>query len=378
MILKSYAVKKSVNNSLDYLKFFLAEYLIFINYLNALIIGLAVNSIMGQDFPGKTAPYIIPFLVQAVSKSMLKFKNRHMERLLQLPREREDPVFIMKENGDIILSAGLTGEKFKKNNISNISQIIGNEGFEYLSYSFFDDERGNKQTRQIEIFSERFNCWYEIKIKCIFSKLLKYDKEYLIWFTDITELKNQSKRMSNMLTFSNDIITSLPIVLEKHLNDEIFPGLADSIFSTGFYAIFIATKDQEDKLKGIILKRNDDKTEKSDFVTIPGSSLNSFVNRESSAVLSVDMSAYGSREEFEKENPFDEKIVTWLNRPIDNFIFNQSDNVFVVAFNKKDGISDNDRMLLEVIVNDLQSFLALQEYISSYFLNYLKTLNEEF
>jgi hypothetical protein len=378
MILKSSAVKKFINNSLDYLKFFLAEYLILINYINALIIGFAVNSLMGQDLPGKTAPYLIPVLVQAISKSMLKFKNRHMERLLQLPSEREDPVFIMKENGDIILSAGLTNEKFRKNNISNISQIIGDEGFEYLSYSFFDDERGNKQTRQIEIFSERFNCWYEIKIKCIFSKLLKYNKEYLIWFTDITEQKNQSKRMSNMLSFSNDIMTSLPIILEKYLNDEIFTRIADSIFSTGFNAVFIATQDQEEKLKGIILKHNGNKTEKSDLVTIHRSSLNTFLNQKNFTFISADISAYSSREDFEKENHVDERIASLLNCPINNFIYYQSSNALIIGFNKKDVISENDKILMKVIVNDLQTFLKLQEYISSYFLNYLKTLNEEF
>jgi hypothetical protein len=377
MKLNTDTIKIFTINLSDYLKFFLAEFLIFFNYINALIIGLIVNGLMGQNFPGQTAPYIIPLIVQAISKSMLKYKNRHMERLVQLPSEREDPAFIMKENGDIILSTGLTLEKFKNNNISNISQLIGDEGFEYLSLSFFDDGKGNMKARQIELFSELFKSWYEIKIKFIFSKFSSFNKDYLIWFTDITELKKQSKRMSNMLSFSNDIITSLPIILEKYVRDDIFAMLADFVLSAGYYAIFIAMQTKDENFKGIVFKHSEDKIEKSCIISIEnGSILASSKNKD---LITSDVASFGSREEFDRQYNFDEKIKAFLKCPINNFLFyNRINNILIIMFNKNINIPDNDKTITDLISRELQTFSNLQDYISSYFMHYLKTLNEEF
>ncbi|MFH0977394.1 MAG: hypothetical protein V1874_16570 [Spirochaetota bacterium] len=381
-MLKSRTAKTFLNNSLVYFKFFLLEYLAFLNYVNAIIIGLIVNYLMGQNIPGKPAPYIIPIIVQAISKSMIKYKNRHMERLLQLPSEWEDPVFIMKENGDIILSTGLTLQKFKEHNIANISMIIGKDGFEYLSNSFFDDDMGNQQTRQVEVFSELFSSWYEIKIKCIFSKFTRFNKEYLIWFNNITELKNQSKRMSDMLAFSDDIMTSLPIMLENYVKDEIFLKIAEFIFSIGYNAVFISMQNKDEQERGMVLTFNEDKIEKSDSFIITNSAMVSTELNNNSFIL-ADISGYASSEEFTRKYLFDDKITAFVNSPINNFIYYKLSNVLIIGFNKKEFIPDNekmlnDRMLIKIVAMNLRTFLNLQDYISSYFLNYLKTLNEEF
>jgi hypothetical protein len=377
MELNPHIIKKFASSLSDYSKFFLAEFLIIFNYINALIIGLIVNHFMGQNFPGQSTPYIIPLIVQTISKSILKYKNRHMERLVQLPSEREDPVFIMKENGDIILSTGLTLEKFKRNNITNISQIIGIEGLEYLTLSFFDDGKGNIQARQIELFSGLFNCWYEIKIKFIFSKFSRSDKEYLIWFTDITELKKQSKRMSNMLTFSNDIITSLPITLERYVSDDIFTMLADFVLSNGYYAVFIAVSTNDTNFKGLIFRNTVNKTVRSDLLPFEISSILASTGNE--ALISPYISEFGPAGEIERKYIFDEKIRSFLECRINNFIFyKRISNILIIMFNKKENISDNDKIIADILSRDLQTFLNLQDYISSYFMHYLKTLNEEF
>jgi hypothetical protein len=377
MKLNTNTIKLFTINLSDYLKFFLAEFLIIFNYINALIIGLIVNGLMGQNFPGQTAPYIIPLIVQAISKSMLKYKNRHIERLVQLPSEREDPAFIMKENGDIILSTGLTLKKFKNNNISNISQLIGDDGFEYLSLSFFDDGKGNMQARQIELFSELFKSWYEIKIKFIFSKFSSFNKEYLIWFTDITELKKQSKRMSNMLSFSNDIITSLPIILEKYVRDDIFTMLADFVLSTGYYAIFISMQTKDENFKGIVFKQSEDKIEKSGIISIENASI--LASSKNQELITSNVASFCSREEFDRQYNFNEKIKMFLKCPINNFLFyNRINNILIIMFNKNENIPDNDKTITDLLSKDLQTFSNLQVYISSYFMHYLKTLNEEF
>jgi hypothetical protein len=375
MILK-FEINKILINFTEYIKFLFAEFLSALNYLNAFLIGLSVNMFTGLGFPGKPAPYIIPILVQAFSKSAIKFKNRRMERLSRLPTEREDPVFIMNEKGDIILSAGLTMEKFVNDNILNISQIIGNDGFEYLTNSFYDDMKGNKTVRQIEIFSKFYDRWYEIKIKSIISAKSQFIKEFLIWFTDITELKKHQKKMSDMLAFSNDIISSLPIILEKYVVDDIFAKIADPVLSQWYDSIYIA-EIQDNTLKGWAFKHEKDELKKSDIIEISFDKENLWHNTDNSFVTCDSVSKYNSKEEFEETYPNSEYLRFFLHDPVDNYIRYNSDEIFIIAFNKKENIEYN-KLILDIICKHVKVYWNLQMYISSYFINYLKSLNEEF
>lgn len=376
-MMKYIAYSKSI---LDYLKYLSAEFLLYNNYLNAIVIGAAVNLLAGNELPGNYAPYIIPVIVQSISKSALKYKNRHMERLLQLPSEREDPVFIMNEAGDIILSTGLTLKNFKKNKITNIKQIIGEDGYTYLSYSFYDDTKGNKQTRQIDMFSEFYKRWYEIKIKYIISILSKHEKEFLIWFTDITELKIQEKKMSNMLKFSDDIISSLPMILEKYVNDDVYYIVAEPLLRNGYHSVFIGQLiGKENKLKGLAFKYDKGDVEKSNIVEI-SEDINSILDPDGkTSVDYFNLSDISKGEEFERNIPLkiNEKLNTFVNCQIENYITYMSANVFVIAFNKTGVITEIDKVPFEILAKNINTFTFLQNFISSYFIHYLKALNED-
>lgn len=376
-MMKYFAYSKNI---LDYLKYLSAEFLLYNNYLNAIVIGATVNLLAGNALPGNYAPYIIPVIVQSISKSALKYKNRHMERLLQLPSEREDPVFIMNEAGDILLSTGLTLNNFKKNKITNIKQIIGEEGYTYLSYSFYDDTKGNKQTRQIEMFSEFYKRWYEIKIKYIISMLSKHEKEFLIWFTDITELKDQEKKMSNMLKFSDDIISSLPMILEKYVNDDVYYIVAEPLLRSGYHSVFIGQLiGKENKLKGLAFKYDKGNVEKSNIVEI-SEDINSILDPDGkTSVDYFNLSAISEGEKFERKIPLkiNEKLNTFVNCQIENYITYMSANVFIIAFNKTGVITENDRVPFEILAKNINTFTFMQNFISSYFIHYLKALNEE-
>ncbi len=90
-------------------------------YLTSTAIGLLLLWLMN-------APSIIPFLVAGLvltaSNAILRFRNRDVETLLQLPAQREDPAFIMDLAGNVVLSAGKTDRLFKKESINNIIDIF--------------------------------------------------------------------------------------------------------------------------------------------------------------------------------------------------------------------------------------------------------------
>ncbi len=357
-------LKKSLESSYEYGKFFTVELYSYINYVNTLIIGAIINLITGNGFPGKLTPYIVPLIVQSLSKSAIKFKNRHMEQLLQLPSEREDPVFIMNKNGDIILSTGLTFEIFKSHSVSNISQIIGRSGYDYMTNCMEDDFTNNKK---IELYSELFNKFYEIKIKSIYTGVMKNEMVYLIWFTDITEQKNHEARLSNMLIFSGIILSSLPRIIDRYGMYDLYDMLAEFVLTNEYSGVFITRMDSKGNLSGYVFKQEDNRIEKSELITIASdSSAPVRRSREKSSIVVGDISVYQSRVEFEKEYPFDDRVKSFLDFPIDNFINYHEVNVSVIAFNKNGVISKYDRMLIEIIVNNIKTVLGLVEYISKY------------
>jgi hypothetical protein len=286
----------------------------------------------------------------------------------------------MNEAGDIILSTGLTLKNFKKNKITNIKQIIGEDGYTYLSYSFYDDTKGNKQTRQIDMFSEFYKRWYEIKIKYILSMLSKHEKEFLIWFTDITELKIQEKKMSNMLKFSDDIISSLPMILEKYVNDDVYYIVAEPLLRSGYHSVFIGQLiGKENKLKGLAFKYDKENVEKSNIVEI-SENINSILDPEGkTSVAYFNLSDISESEEFERNIPLkiNEKLNTFVNCQIENYITYMSANVFVIAFNKTGVITEIDKVPFEILAKNINTFTFLQNFISSYFIHYLKALNED-
>ena len=74
-------------------------------YLTSALIGLLAIWMMNAP---SIIPFLIPFIVQIAANSILRFRNKNLETLLLLPGKREDPVFIMDLDGNVVLSAGKT------------------------------------------------------------------------------------------------------------------------------------------------------------------------------------------------------------------------------------------------------------------------------
>ncbi len=125
-------------------------------YLTSAVIGFAVIWMMNAP---SIIPFIIPFVVQIAANTILRFRNREIDTLLLLPGQREDPAFIIDYSGSVLLSVGKTEQLFKKNSITKINELIGNDGFDRLIKKL-DHSCIDPETRSIDIYSGRLQNWY--------------------------------------------------------------------------------------------------------------------------------------------------------------------------------------------------------------------------
>lgn len=178
-------------NFIEFGGYVAAEFTDFLSYMNALFIGAMVNFFSGLGLPGLVIPYLIPLLVQIISKSMVKYRNRHLRRLIQLPAEREDPAFIMGEEGEILLATGVTRLVFDHNKVVNIRHFIGESGFRRIRESL-DESRSSY--RMENVYSPCSEKWYEVRIKPV--EVGAGIREYLVWFVDVSDKKIMNRRLS--------------------------------------------------------------------------------------------------------------------------------------------------------------------------------------
>lgn len=118
----------------SYLYFLVDELIRPINYLMAFVIGLAINFFQSGLMFHSLIPFIVPILVQVLSKSTIKYKNRNQNRLLQLPAYRKDPVFVADPGGQIIASIGKTKELFEQMKINHLLTLFPESASGILNY----------------------------------------------------------------------------------------------------------------------------------------------------------------------------------------------------------------------------------------------------
>lgn len=110
---------------------FAEEFLNPINYAIAAMVGLLINVLQTGNGLASWPAFAVPVVVQALSKSILKFSQRHQQTLLRLPGEREDPAFVMAPSGTILASAGRTKELFERAGIRRIGDLFPSAGPEW-------------------------------------------------------------------------------------------------------------------------------------------------------------------------------------------------------------------------------------------------------
>ena len=109
------------------LKFIGKELINPITYLVAFLIGAAINTFQGNSIFFSIVPYIVPLLVQCFAKASIRFNTRNTDILCQLPAERQDPAFVMDNQGLIIAAEGITKQFFNKYKVQRIHQLFSDQ-----------------------------------------------------------------------------------------------------------------------------------------------------------------------------------------------------------------------------------------------------------
>jgi len=301
-------------------------------------------------------PFLVPFMVQIAAHAMLRFRNRDVDTLLLLPGQREDPAFIMDYSGNVVLSAGKTEQLFKINAITKITDLIGVDGFDCLikklDYSCIDPE-----TRSIDIYSGRLQNWYEIKFKPIVSRCGRLPEKLLVWFSEMTTQREAELRQRDLLHYTDSLMSDVKTLARKQ---STYDHLAAFILKN-YEGVLIARIDPDGNLSGYVFKRNGELRRSEAVVIATDSYAPILLSRYGATVISDDIRNYPSAGSFDKKYRFDERVRSFLDMPIRNFINYHAGDVSIIAFNSVRTITVQENIFIEVLLNTTRAIVSLAD-----------------
>ena len=326
-----------------------------VTYLVAFLIGATINALQGNGLFFSAVPYVVPLFVQGFAKATLKFKTRDIDILCQLPAERQDPAFVINRQGLIIAAEGNTKALFKELNISQIHHLFSPDEIGHILKApggSIDDSAAEP----LELFSEITGKWYLVKTK------VSADDHILIWLDEISSRKAMDFSLSAIRRFSREVINSIN---ELAVKNDIYDRLALLILKEGYLGVFITREDKDGHLSGYAFKGNSNKLIKSDLIQVPeASAAMIWASRKAECdihgcVASANKPESMSQADFEKANPFNAEVKTFLDFPITSYINYAEGDVSIIAFNKKDGIKKFDADVINTVVNTARSVTRL-------------------
>ena len=320
-------------------------------YLTSALIGLPAIWMMNAP---SIIPFLLPFMVQLLANAILGFINRDVDTLLLLPGQREDPAFIMDHDGKVVISAGKTAELFKTNAINRITDLIENGDFHRLIKKM-DHSCINPETRSIDIYSGRLHNWYQVKFKPIVSHCGMLPEKLLVWFSEMTTQREAELRQHDLLHYTNSLMSDVKTLARKQ---STYDHLATFILNN-YEGVFIARIDPEGNLSGYVFKRNGE-LRRSEAIGIANDSYAPILlSRRAATVISDDIRNYPSAHSFDKKYMFDERVRSFLNIPIRNFINYHAGDVSIIAFNSIRTLTVQENIFIEVLLNTTRAIVSL-------------------
>jgi hypothetical protein len=310
----------------------------------AFLIGVTINYFQGLGVFYSAVPFIVPIIVQAISKASVKFGNRNINLLVRLPMERKDPAFVMNENGSIIASEGQTKEFLNKNSIENFSDIFENQTVSSIKTFIYKTCHENHHQIK-EWYSPRVDKWYTVHMKAD-----SFSNNILVWLDNITLRKNLIHKLGKVRNFITQMMLSINEQVE--LADSI-DRMAKFVLDMGYKGVFITTKNKDDNLIGNVYKKNEmGDIKKSQEIVIPKDSpAPIWDSRKNKGIVSDSRDNYKNPSDFDSNHAFDKRVMDFLDFRIDNFINYHEQNISFIIFNKEEMITHFDHTLMEAIVN---------------------------
>jgi len=320
------------------------EFISPLNYLMAFLIGLTINFFQGLGVFYSAVPFIVPIIVQGISKASVKFGNRNINLLVRLPMERKDPAFVISERGQIIASEGSTRTFLEKYNIETFSDLFENQKVSAIKGFIYKACYQDGYHAQ-EWYSPKIGKWFAIHMKAD-----SLSNNLLVWLDDITLRKNLIYKLSKVRNFITQMMLSVNEQVE--LADS-FDRMAKFVLDMGYQGVFITTKNDSESLVGNVYKRGENaEIKKSDEILIPKDSpAPIWDSRKNKGIVSDARENYQHSSKFDQKHAFDQRVLDFLGFRIDNFINYHEQNISFIIFNKHAPITHFDHTLMEAIVN---------------------------
>ncbi|MBW2469899.1 MAG: serine/threonine-protein phosphatase [Deltaproteobacteria bacterium] len=337
------------------LKYLAKELINPITYLVAFLIGASINTLQGNGLWFSAVPYIVPLFVQSFAKASIKFKNKDMDILCQLPAERQDPVFVIDKMGRVVAVAGNTKKLFKRHHIKKLDDLFEKSEADTILKAT-DDMRAKWQVEPMELNSKATGKWYQVKTK------IGEGGHVLIWLDEISSRKAMDISLTAIRGFSREVLNSINELAKEN---DIYDRLALLILKEGYRGVFITREDQDGNLAGYVFKGNNHELLKSEYIQVPeASAAPIWASRKAECdiygcVATATRPDSMPQADFEKAHPFDERVKSFLGFAITNYINYAEGDVSIIGFNKKDGIKKFDTDVINTVVNTARSVTHL-------------------
>jgi HD-GYP domain-containing protein (c-di-GMP phosphodiesterase class II) len=343
----------SVNIVKAYLYKLFRELISPVNYLLALGIGLVIQLLQGNPVFSSPVPYAVPVLVQAFSKSFLRFRARHNDLLLSLPGRRTDPAFVVDREGNIITSSGSTRELFEKRGILTLEKLLGRELSEKV---FSEADTAGKEAFPLhfETYCVPLGKWYRISVSREDSC-----RVLLVWMDDIAAQKRIYRNLFSMHGFTDSLFNDLYRVAE---HDTTFSRLASIILDFGYGAVLIAKvpeTDSEILVGNVYVKRDGTMVTSPEIRISRASDAPVWRSRKSGEVTWDQVKTEHEVEAFARRYPFDREVLSRIGSPVRNFINFHEGQISLIAFNLDHEILAEDLLAVDIVVNTARSVSGL-------------------
>jgi hypothetical protein len=325
----------------------------------AFLIGVVINFFQGIGIFSSLVPFIVPIIVQSISKASVKFGNRNLNLLVRLPMEKKDPAFVINTSGEIVASEGKTKDFFYKNGIKNFQDLFENQQVKIIKNLIKETCSTSKHASK-EWFSPRAEKWYSINMKAD-----EFSDNVLVWLDDISLRKKLDERLNKVRNFSTQMMLSID---EQLKTSDSYDRLAQFVLDQGYKGVFITSKEKNGNLKGFVYKTVNGGINKSNEIIISkDSEAPIWKSRRSLGIITDNIKNYNDPELFYQNNRFDPRVLEFFDFKAENFINYHEEDISVITFNKHSEITQHDLTLMQGIVNSA--------FTINYLVNIIKNCN---
>ena len=338
------------------------------HYIVALGVGSLLTLIARLDASLPIAPFIVPFLVSSIGRTVARAANRKNEQLLELPAQRSSPGFVICRDGRIEAAAGKTAELFERLAVTRIHDFL-----ESPERPGVIDEicSGGPVDPTAEVFAPSLKRWYRV-----FTHVDSRRPSVLVWLEDVTEEHDGRERRHMMRDFQIDVLetfSSNPIVQD---GDE---RLARLILSAGFAAVLFAQLDGDGALVGSAFKAIEDGelVRSTPMRICPDSHAPIFRSRAENRAIAASrgQGRSGAAPEFDREFPVAAEVQQFLNQRVENLVNYHAGPTSIVAFNKRPSLTRADITFLEAAVDAAHSLFAAMDVAHDRDLRFIQAIH---